>query len=478
MKRHKHSLSNTVLTSCNMGQLIPICNVEVLPGDTFQHSTSVLIRLSPLVSPVFHPVQVRIHHWFVPNRLVWDEWEDFITGETPFIYPEVFGQAAAKTILDYLGVPPLGGGIKVGSIPLRSYNLIFNEWYRDQDLTTEVVQDNFVVQNVAWGKDYFTTARPFAQKGGAVTLPLGTDAPVISDGTQTFVHTTASGDRGVESGAAVDIEASANWVGINEPMLAGKTTGLNTGLKADLTGATAADVNVVRRAFALQRYQEARSRYGSRYTEYLAYLGVRSADSRLQRPEYLGGGKATIQFSEVLQTAEGTGSVVGELLGHGISGLRSRRYRRHFSEHGHVISLLSVRPKSMYSNSLHRMWSRRFKEDYWQKELETIGQQEILNKEIFIENDPGGSNTFGFADRYREYKEHPSLVTGEFRGLLDFWHLSRDFAAPVTLNDSFVKCVPSKRIHAVETNDVLWCMVNNSIQARRLVNRSSHARII
>ncbi len=478
MKRHKHSLSNTVLTSCDMGQLIPINLVEVLPGDTFQQSTSVLIRLSPLVSPVFHPVQVRIHHWFVPNRLVWDDWETFITGGTPFTYPTTASRTDQGNLHDYLGVPLHSGGL-VSLLPIRGYNLIFNEWYRDQDLTTEVVDSNPLIQNVAWGKDYFTTARPFSQKGGAVTLPLGSSAPVVGDGTQMWVHTAASGEKAVESGAAVDIEANSNWVGINEPMLAGKIALGNTGLEADLSGATAADVNTVRRAFALQRYQEARARYGSRYTEYLAYLGVRSADSRLQRPEYLGGGKATIQFSEVLQTAEGTGSVVGELLGHGISGLRSRRYRRHFSEHGHVFSLLSVRPKSMYTQALHRNWSRRFKEDYWQKELETIGQQEVFSREIFAESDgAGGSDVFGFADRYREYKEHPSTVTAEFRSLLDFWHLSRDFASAPTLNDSFVKCVPSKRIHAVETNDVLWCMVNNSIQARRLVNRSSHARIV
>ncbi len=363
MKRHKHSLSNTVLTSCDMGQLIPICNVEVLPGDTWQHSTSVLIRLSPLVSPVFHPVQVRIHHWFVPNRLVWTEWEDFITGETPFTYPTITRNNSPKTLSDYLGVPPPPASLVIGALPLRAYNLIFNEWYRDQDLTTEITQDQQVIQNVAWGKDYFTTARPFSQKGGAVTLPLGTSAPVRWSGT--IGDGTSAGRVTLEDAGGTEAMLKADSTDADFVHTDSDTAGQK--MFADLTGATAADVNTVRRAFALQRYQEARARYGSRYTEYLAYLGVRSADSRLQRPEYLGGGKATIQFSEVLQTAEGTGSVVGELLGHGISGLRSRKYRRHFSEHGHVISLLSVRPKSMYSNSLHRMWSRRFKEDYCQK---------------------------------------------------------------------------------------------------------------
>ncbi len=481
MKRHKHSLSNTVLTSCDMGQLVPINLVEVLPGDTFQQSTSVLIRLSPLVSPVFHPVQVRIHHWFVPNRLIWTSWEDFITGtDPPPVFPVVAATSAVKSLMDYLGVPPVTGFPEISLLPTRAYNMIFNEWYRDQDLTTVVPENTNNVQNVAWGKDYFTTARPWALKGPAVTLPLGSAAPIVGKaGISTTIHTVSGGEgllqlknvgADVVGSVAPSADANIEW--------GAAADGTGIGMEADLTGATATDINSVRRAFALQRYQEARARYGSRYTEYLAYLGVRSADSRLQRPEYLGGGKATIQFSEVLQTAEGTGSVVGELLGHGISGLRSRKYRRHFSEHGHVMSLLSVRPKSMYTNALHRNFSRRFKEDYWQKELENIGQQEVLSRELFFEADPGGATTFGFSDRYREYREQPSLVTGEFRDTLDFWHLSRDFASAPTLNDSFIKCVPDKRIHAVETNNVLWCMVNNSIQARRLVNRSAYGRII
>jgi len=240
------------------------------------------------------------------------------------------------------------------------------------------------------------------------------------------------------------------------------------------------DVNTVREAFALQRYQEARARYGSRYTEYLRYLGVRSSDSRLQRPEYLGGGKQTISFSEVLQTAMTEGDAddygVGVMRGHGISAMRSRRYRRFFEEHGLVLSLLSVRPRTMYGQGLDRMWSRSTKEDYFQKELEAIGQQEVLNKEVYFA-DSGPTDVFGYQDRYHDYRYIQSKVAGEFRSTLDYWHMARIFSGDVTLNSAFVSCDPTTRIYQVATNDVLWMMASHSIQARRMVNRNAYSRI-
>ncbi len=483
MKRFKHSLSNYHMVTCDMGELIPVNCLEVLPGDTFQQSTNVLVRASPLLAPVFHPVQVRIHHWFVPNRVIWDGWEDFITGEDVTLPPTVSSGTGARGLTDYLGVPLVN--VTISSLPIRAYNLIWNEWYRDQDLSSVISQEARDIQKVAWGKDYFTTARPWALKGDPVTLPLGTKAPVVGKaGASTAIHTTDGGEGvmriNITSGDIVDSVVPASTQDLEFGSLA---DGTGVGLEADLSGATATDINTVRRAFALQRYQEARARYGSRYTEYLRYLGVRSSDARLQRPEFLGGGKATIQFSEVLRTEGST--TVGEFAGHGIAGVRTPRYRKYFEEHGHVLSLMSIRPKSIYMESLARMWSRTAKEDYFQKELETIGQQEVYRREIWSEaDDPadppvaGGNVVFGYADRYREYREEASIVTSDFRTTLDHWHLGRTFASAPTLNDSFVKCVPSKRIHAVQNANVMWCMVNNTIQARRMVNRSAHARII
>jgi len=229
---------------------------------------------------------------------------------------------------------------------------------------------------------------------------------------------------------------------------------------------------------ALQRYAEARSRYGSRYTEYLSYLGVRSSDARLQRPEYLGGGRETIQFSEVLQTAEGT-NPVGELRGHGIAAARSNRYRRFFEEHGYIISLMVIRPKTIYAQGLFRTWNRRVKEDFWQRELQHIGQQEVLNKEVYAAHaSPDG--TFGYQDRYDEYRRSESRVSGEFRDTtLDYWHLARIFGSSPALNSSFVSSVPTKRIFAVTDPEVdsLYVTVKHSTQARRQVAKEGHSFI-
>lgn len=489
MKRNKHSLSHYRLVTADMGRLVPVGCFEVLPGDTVQQATSMLLRVSPLVAPVMHPVSVRIHHWFVPHRLVWDGWEDFITGGPDGMggdagpYPTVSTGAQGipeGSIGDYLGIPPAKPNLVVSALPILSYSLIFNEFYRDQDLVSEsAFALGSEVPFVAWEKDYFTASRPWPQKGPDVSMPLGVQAPVVGVGQPVFGGLADLGPTtlGVTSGDP------ALKLSVGAPATTQEITWQNPNLVADLTNATAVNVNDVRKAFALQRYQEARAQYGSRYTEYLRYLGVRSSDARLQRPEYLGGGKQTISFSEVLKTGAGEDPAepIGTLKGHGISAMRSRRYRRFFEEHGLVISLMSVRPRTMYTEALNRLWSRRTKEDYWQRELEQIGQQEVFRREVYAEADAAGSGgdaIFGYNDRYSEYKHLPSTVHGEFRSLLNYWHLGRSFASPPALNSSFVECAPSKRIHAEQSKHTLWCMVNNSIQARRMVRRNASSRIL
>ena len=509
MRRNKFSLSNTRLFSCDMGELVPMGLTEVLPGDSFQHSTNMLVRVSPFLAPVMHPVRIRIHHWFVPHRIIWDDWESFITGGDSGFDQSVFptiqmpaNQPAPGTLADYLGVPldTATGGLSVSALPFRAYNLIFNEWYRDQDLVDKLAigvtsgpdaETTIDLQNVAWEKDYFTSARPWTQKGPEVTIPLQGDAPILglgklnqdynssgtlvneSDGTtSTYTSSEEINESAVGSDGLFHVEESAVNPGFPD-------------IRADLSGVSAANINELRLAFALQRYEEARARYGSRYTEYLAYLGVRSSDARLQRPEYLGGGKQTIQFSEVLATAQDdTGQPeddvrVGDLKGHGMGAIRSNRYRRYFEEHGYIISLVSVLPKTIYTQGLSRTWNRRTKEDFWQKELEHIGQQEILKKEIFAEvgGDPNG--IFGYQDRYDEYRRNESTVAGEFRtDTLDFWHMARVFESQPVLNSSFVTSDPTKRINAVQTEDVLWCMANHSMQARRMISKQGTSFIL
>lgn len=498
MKRNKFSLSHYKLLSCDMGELVPIGLVEVLPGDTFQHATSVLTRVSPLLAPVMHPVHARVHHWYVPHRLVWEDFEDFITGGPDGMDDSAFpvidltwsagspptGSGVVGGLADYLGCPTGINGLEVSALPFRAYALIFNEWYRDQDLQTALTIDltsgddtttSTVLKNVAWEKDYFTSSRPWTQKGPEVTIPLVGDAPVVgaSPAQTTQYRTTSDATiRGLRVDSGTQQVYLDGATGSGSADFIYTPTGSDSGFVADLTGVSAANINDLRLAFALQRYEEARARYGSRYTEYLRYLGVRSSDARLQRPEYLGGGKQTIQFSEVLQTGPDTeDDGVATMRGHGIGALRSNRYRRFFEEHGYVISLLSVKPKTMYVQGLHRTWNRRTKEDFFQKELQHIGQQEILNKEVYaLDTDPDG--VFGYQDRYDEYRRSWSSVHGEFRTTLDFWHFARQITSDPALNNTFVACVPREDAFAVPAEDTLYVMARHHMVARRLLAKS------
>lgn len=478
MKRNKFSLSNYKLFTCDMGKLIPVNWMEALPGDSIQQTTSALIRVSPLLSPVMHPVRVRLHHWFVPNRLLWEDWEDFITGgedgtSTP-THP-FFSRAAVTegSLFDYLGVPPNAAyspNITFSALPIRAYNRIFNDHYRDQDLVTELTVDETsgvdttsttAIQNVAWEKDYFTTCRPDSSKGDQVTIPLGSSAPVVGesglgptfDGTGVTPGTSLSQVSGTATIAGATGTSTLEW---NDP-----------NLEADLSAATGIDINDLRLALSIQRYQEARAIYGSRYVEYLRYLGVRSSDGRLQNSEYLGGGRQTIQFSEVLST---DGSNTGDLKGHGIAAMRSNKYRRFFEEHGIVMTLMSVIPKAIYTSQLYRGFSRTVKEDYFQKELQFIGEQEVPLGEVQTDNS-APTDLFGYQARYDEYRHIPSGIASEFRTTLDHWHYGRIFSGDVALNQSFTDAVPTKRVNASSSTDCLYVMANNSIQARRAISK-------
>jgi hypothetical protein len=489
MKRGKFSLSHYKLLSQKMGWLVPISWFEALPGDTIQMSTAALVRCAPLVTPVMHPVHIRIHHWFVPNRIIWDDWEKFITGgsdgmdTTAHPYVEFASQPAVSSLADYMGVPTSAfTNLKVSALPFRAYSLIFNEWYRDQDLVSELaisrgngadVTTSLALASCAWEKDYMTSSRPWEQKGPTVTMPIAGSAPVVRTdnaaawGAFNALSNTIAANSAISTVGGTGTVAGASTVSLDP----------RGGLAADLSGATGVDINQVRLAFALQRFEEARARYGSRYTEYLRYLGVRSSDARLQRPEYLGGGRQTIQFSEVLQTSQSDSTPLGELGGHGISALRSNRFRRFFEEHGIVMTLMSVRPRTIYTQSLNRAWLRGqdvsgmsgTKEDYWQRELQHIGQQEVNAMEVDVS---AGDESWGFQDRYDEYRRLESSVAGAFRtSELDTWHLARTFASAPALNSTFVQCTPTTRVFADETSDNLYVMAQHSVQARRLLSQ-------
>lgn len=483
MKRSKFSLSNYKLFSCDMGELIPIGVTEVLPGDSIQHSTSAIVRASPLLAPVMHPVHCHIRHFFVPNRLIWDGWEDFITGgpdglNTEVIPWKLYGTAqpalsAVGSLGDYLGLTSwTGGNINVSALPFRAYALIWNEYYRDQDLQSELTVSkasgldnttNITLQRVNWEKDYFTSARPWEQKGAQVSVPIS-GADVVTNNLNPTASMTGATNSTVRSTATTDGMGMFPAGSATSAITWGNETGMT------VSGGTVS-IDLLREAFALQRYEEARARFGSRYTEYLRYLGVRSSDARLQRPEYLGGGVQTLQFSEVLQTAEGT-DPVGDLKGHGIAAMRSNRYRRFFEEHGLIISLMSVRPKALYIQSIARNWLKNTKEEYWQKEFQHIGQQEIVNAEVDV-SIPVPNATWGYQDRYDEYRRGFSSIAGEFRtSTLNYWHFGRDLGSGSALNGAFVTCNPTERTFAVPSQDVLYVMAHHSIQARRLVAKT------
>lgn len=471
--------------SCNMAELVPILLEEVVPGDKFRINSEIMMRMAPMIAPIMHRVNVYTHFFFVPNRLVYTEWEDFITGgenglATP-VFPTIpindaYAAYFQKGMLsDYFGIPiPPASGITsagtVSALPFRAYQLIYNEYYRDQNLVAKVpvsktstvtaqeLVEITLLRKRAWEKDYFTSAQPNSQKGGEVLLPM--DNQVNYDNNSALY--TQTGSLPVSGNIKTDgyglIQASDNAVLRVENI---------DSIDTQLT------INELRRATRLQQWLERNQLGGSRYIEsILAHFGVRSSDSRLQRPLYLGGGKSPVQISEVLSTVGTEDAPQGAMSGHGISFGSSNQFKQGFEEHGYIIGILSTMPRTAYSNGMPKEFTKFDKFDYPWPEFAHLGEQPVKNGEVYY-NYKGivNGNTFGYQSRYAEYKFKNSSVHGDFRDDLAFYHMGREFDDDVALNQSFIEADPTHRIFAVTDPDVdkLYVQIYNDVRAIRLL---------
>lgn len=519
-KTNWFNLSHERKFSMKMGQLVPILCEEVIPGDTWNVNTEVLMRLAPMVAPVMHRVNVYTHFFFVPNRLIWSEWEDFITGgedgtEEPVRPYKTFTGVSAYmeegSLADYLGFSsePIGGSVNINVLPFRAYQLVFNEYYRDQNLETAVAinktsgldslaaSELMVVRTRAWEKDYFTSALPWTQRGAEVELPLGTAAPIyatddVYDGSATTNWTVYDSSGNPVDGTVsspVNIEVGPNT---NGPLRYVQGAAHNPAwldpdgnLEADLSSATGATIEELRRATKLQAWLERSARGGARYIEkILSHFGVHSSDKRLQRPEFLGGGKSPIVISEVLQTSEtDAGTPQGNPAGHGIAVGNTHQAKKYFEEHGYIIGIISVLPKTAYQQGTRKHLLKDDKFDYYWPEFAQLGEQAVLQAEVYDDYVTANREaTFGYQSRYAEYKYIPSSVHGDFKDDLSFWHMGRIFSSAPALNETFIQAdtsaINTRVFAAGDTEPQLWVQVYNNIKAKRPIPKFNNPSLI
>lgn len=487
MALHKYR-PNKFLTM-NQGYIVPVGVIEALPGDNMRHKVSALIRSQPLVAPQLTSIEVKVHSWFVPMRLISEDWEDFITGgrdgRDASVMPTITFEDGVETgsLADHLGVPPGFENLTVSALPFRAYNLIYNEFYRDQDLQDELpialdggddTETSTDLVRACWDKDYFTQARANTQKGDDVNIPLSGDAPVMGIG---VANNAVARNVNWDGQAAPSSRPSWNAGDLSVTAETIGAPGASNAYQvyADLSDVSAVSINDLRLATKLQVYRENMLRHGSRYVERLmAGFNVRPQDARLQLPEYLGGGKQLIQISEVLQTAEGT-APVGEMAGHGIGAMGSNRYARFIPEYGFIVTVMIIRPKTSYAQGIHRMFLRKTKEDYFQPELQHIGMQGIYNQEVYAGHaEPTG--IFGFNDRYDDYRYMYDQFAGEMRNTLDFWHSGRKFPSAPALNSEFVECSGVARPFATDADQYI-VRVKHDITRRSVLDASGRPMV-